>query len=127
MFRAYAKTKSCTRRCSRRIRRGRDVPAAILVSELAMALDRDCLERQNPVLASKRFSGATDDLHLRRLTVCADDDQHQNSNDTPFHDQSPFIPKSAVEGDRVSAMRTRAKARDYMLSRNVVAICSRGL
>src|SRR2546427_695970 len=36
-----------------------------------------------------------------------------------------FLGEAAVEGGHVSAMRTRAKARDYMLSRNVVATCRR--
>src|SRR2546427_3403897 len=36
-----------------------------------------------------------------------------------------FLGEAAVEGGHVSAMRTRAKARDYMLSRNVVATSRR--
>src|SRR5207247_1539565 len=76
----------------RRIWRSCDVPAAILVGELAIALDRDCLESQDTVLTSKRFSSAGDDLYLRRLTVYADDNngQRQNRRDRLFHDQSPF-------------------------------------
>ena len=43
-----------------------------------------------------------------------------------IHESGFFILKSAVEDDHVSAMRTRAKARDYMLGRNGVVIVVAG-